>query len=110
MIYDKDNIFAQILRGEAEAKIVYEDKNILAFHDKYPIAPTHILVIPKAQYTSFDDFVVEASTEEIGNFFRIVRKIAADLGLEKSGYKIITNHGKSAGQVIFHFHIHIVAQ
>ena len=109
-MYDKNNIFAQILRGEAEAKIVYEDKNAIAFHDKYPIAPIHILVIPKAQYISFDDFIAKAKTDEISDFFRIIRKIAVDLGLEKSGYKIITNHGKNAGQIIFHFHVHIIAQ
>ncbi|GFZ78831.1 putative HIT-like protein [Rickettsiales bacterium] len=108
-MYDNNNIFAKILRGEAEAKIVYEDEKILAFHDKYPIAPVHILVVPKAQYISFDDFICKADTDEVAKFFRIVRKIAADLGLEESGYRIVTNHGENAGQVVFHFHIHIIS-
>jgi diadenosine tetraphosphate (Ap4A) HIT family hydrolase len=108
-MYDNDNIFAKILRKEAEAEIVYEDEKTLAFHDKYPIAPIHILVIPKTQYISFDDFIYKAGTDEIAEFFRVVRKIAADSGLEESGYRIVTNHGENAGQVVFHFHIHIIS-
>ncbi|AZU37641.1 histidine triad nucleotide-binding protein [Wolbachia endosymbiont of Bemisia tabaci] len=107
-VYDSDNIFARILRGELSFEEVYENENVLAFHDKYPDAPVHILVIPKAQYVSYDDFVLKASEEEIVSFFKTVREIAHKYNLEKTGYRLVTNHGKDGEQVIPHFHIHIL--
>ncbi|MBN8828351.1 MAG: histidine triad nucleotide-binding protein [Sphingobacteriia bacterium] len=108
MIYDKNNIFAKIIRGELPSKKVYEDDKVLAFHDIYPKAPIHIIVIPKGEYISFDDFAVKASDEEIAHFFRIAQKIAAEHGLQPSGYRIGANHGKDANQIVFHFHLHIL--
>lgn len=59
--YDGNNIFAQILRGELPCEKVHENERVLAFYDKYPDAPVHILVVPKSQYTSYDDFILKAS-------------------------------------------------
>lgn len=67
--YDDGNIFAQILRGELLCEKVYENEGVLAFYDKYPDAPVHILVVPKSQYISYDDFILKASAEEIVSFF-----------------------------------------
>lgn len=103
--YDRDNIFAKILRGEAPCNKVYEDDNVLAFHDIRPLAPVHVLVIPKGEYVSFDDFA--ASGCNLAEFFSTVRKIAHMLDLHKSGYRLTTNHGPAAGQEVFHFHVHI---
>ena len=72
--YDDNNIFAQILRGELPCQKVRENENVLAFRDKYPDAPVHILVIPKAQYVSYDDFVLKASEEEIVSFLKLLEK------------------------------------
>ena len=105
--YDKNNIFARIIRGEIDAKKIYEDDKTLAFHDAFPAAPTHVLVVPKGEYIDFDEFVEKAPPEEIVNFFKTVSNIAKDLGIEK-GYRAITNNGPNASQSIPHFHMHIL--
>jgi len=76
--YDETNIFARILRGEIPNKTVYEDEHVLAFHDIAPQAPTHILVIPKGAYVSWDDFSERASEGEIAAFIRAVGRIARE--------------------------------
>uniref|UniRef100_A0A3B0JDU0 Putative HIT-like protein n=1 Tax=Wolbachia endosymbiont of Aleurodicus dispersus TaxID=1288877 RepID=A0A3B0JDU0_9RICK len=106
--YDDNNIFAKILRGELPCEKVYESEGVLAFYDKYPDAPVHILVIPKNQYTSYDDFILKSSAEEVVSFFQTVREIAHKYKLEKTGYRLVTNHGKDGEQVIPHFHVHIL--
>lgn len=108
-MYDKNNIFAKILRHEIPCKAIYENDHVLAFEDINKVAPTHILVIPKGEYSSFDDFVQKASNEQIVAFFKAVQKIADDNGVVKDGYRLITNHGKDAFQSVAHFHVHIIA-
>ncbi|MDB1135097.1 histidine triad nucleotide-binding protein [Candidatus Anaplasma sp. TIGMIC] len=106
MQYDRNNIFAKILRGELPCNKVYEDDCVLAFHDIRPEAPVHVLVIPKGEYVSFDDFV--RSDYDISAFFKTVGHIAHKLGLRMGGYRLVTNHGAAAGQVVYHFHVHIL--
>ena len=108
MNYDDRNIFAKILRGEIPCKKVFENEDVLAFEDVHPAAPTHILVVPKGEYVSFDDFTEKADDATIARFFKAVRAIAADLGLPESGYRLITNHGAHASQSVPHFHVHIM--
>jgi len=96
--YDDNNIFARILRGELPSKSIYEDEHVLAFHDINPLAPTHILVIPKGPYVSWDDFSEKASDSEIAGFVRAVGKIARDEGLVDQGYRILANVGLNSGQ------------
>jgi diadenosine tetraphosphate (Ap4A) HIT family hydrolase len=107
--YDDSNIFARILRGEIPSSKVYEDDHVLAFNDINPLSPTHILVIPKGAYVSWDDFSAKASDEEIGAFVRAVGKIARDAGLVTSGYRLLANAGLNAGQEVPHLHVHIFA-
>ncbi len=107
--YDDQNIFARILRGEIPCNAAYEDEFALAFHDINPQAPTHILVVPRGRYCSFADFSAEASNAEIAGFFRAVGKIAENLGLETSGYRLLANMGAHSGQEVPHFHIHLFA-
>lgn len=109
MSYDQDNIFAKIIRQEIPADIVYEDRHILAFNDIAPAAPTHVLVVPKGEYTSFNDFSQHASADEVAYFFLKVQEIAESLGVHETGYRLITNHGKDASQSVPHFHVHILA-
>ena len=105
--YDESNIFARILRGELPCNKVYEDDEVLAFHDIHPQAPTHILVIPKRPYVSWDDFSTKAPAEEIAAFVRTVGQIARDAGLVESGYRLLANVGVNSGQEVPHFHVHI---
>jgi len=107
MAYDPNNIFAKILRGEIPCKKIYEDQHSLAFHDINPQAKTHALVIPKAAYLSFDDFSERAEPAEIVGFVRAVGIVARKLGLQKSGYRVLANHGAHAHQEVPHFHVHI---
>lgn len=105
--YDDTNIFARILRGELPSRKVYEDDHVLAFHDINPLAPVHILVIPKGPYVSWDDFSVKASDAEIAGFTRAVGKIARDEGLVERGYRVLANTGLRGGQEVPHLHMHI---
>lgn len=108
MAYDPSNIFARIIRGEISSKKVLESDAVLAFHDVAPAAPVHVLVVPKGDYVSFDDFALRATPETISNFFKTVQNIASSLGLPANGYRLITNHGADASQSVPHFHVHIL--
>ena len=105
--YDDSNLFARILRGEIPSKKVYEDEHALAFHDINPLSPTHILVIPKGRYVSWDDFSDRASESEIAGFVRAVGKVARDAGLVDEGYRALANVGVNSGQEVPHLHVHI---
>ena len=105
--YDDGNIFARILRGEIPCKAVFDDEHALAFHDINPAAPTHILVIPKGRYVSWDDFSARASDAEIAGFVRAVGKVARDAGLVDNGYRLLANTGQNSGQEVPHLHVHI---
>lgn len=105
--YDDQNIFARVLRGEIPSRKVYEDEYVLAFHDINPLSPTHILVIPKGPYVSWDDFSDRASDEEIARFVRIVGKVAREQGLVAAGYRLLANIGLNSGQEVPHLHVHI---
>lgn len=108
MAYDDNNIFAKILRGEIPCKKLYEDEFALAFPDIQPAAPTHVLIIPKGNFVSFHDFA-SAPPEFVAGFFAAVQKVAAQLGVDASGYRIISNHGPDAAQSVPHFHVHLLA-
>lgn len=108
MAYDDQNIFAKILRGEIPCSKVYEDDHVLAFKDIAPKAPVHVLVIPKGAYVSIVDFGAKASAQEVAAFFAAVAKIAADLGIDKSGFRSIANTGENGGQEVPHFHVHLL--
>ncbi len=109
MAYDESNIFAKILRGEIPCDKVYEDEFALAVRDIKPQTPTHVLIVPKGAYVSFDDFSQDASAEEIAGFFRAAGKIVRDLGAVEAGYRILANNGPDAHQEVPHFHLHIFA-
>jgi len=107
--YDDNNIFARILRGEIPSTRIYEDEYAFAFPDINPASPTHILVIPKGRYVSWNDFSSKASDAEIAGFVRAVGKIARDAGLVASGYRLLANTGVNSNQQVPHLHVHIFA-
>lgn len=107
--YDDQNIFAKILRDEIPSKRVYENEHAIAFHDINPQAPTHILVIPRGPYVSWDDFSARASDAEIAGFVRAVGEVARAAGLVAPGYRLLANTGLDAHQEVPHLHVHILA-
>ncbi|MBV9860975.1 MAG: histidine triad nucleotide-binding protein [Alphaproteobacteria bacterium] len=107
MAYDRNNVFARILRGEIPCSKVHEDEHTLAFKDINPQAPVHIVLIPKGEYVSADDFAATAGEAELAAFWRAVGRIAREQGIADSGYRILANHGAAAHQEVPHFHLHI---
>ena len=105
--YDDQNIFAKILRGEIPSKRVYDDDFAIAFHDINPQAPTHLLVIPKGAYVSWDDFSARASDAEIAGFIRAVGTVARAAGLVEPGYRLLANIGQDGHQEVPHLHVHV---
>jgi histidine triad (HIT) family protein len=109
MAYDPTNVFARILRGEIPCRKVYEDSWALAFHDINPLAPVHVLVIPKGAYVSLADFTARASEAELAGFLKAVGAVARQLGVEEGGYRVLANHGADAHQEVPHLHVHLFA-
>lgn len=107
--YDDQNIFAKILRGEIPCDTVYEDDHVLAFRDIAPLAPVHILVIPKGAYIAINDFSRNASAEEIVAFYRAIDVIANEQNIADNGFRCLANTGMHGGQEVPHFHMHILA-
>ena len=107
MAYDDSNVFAKILRGEIPCKKVYENDHALAFHDIHPQAPVHVLVIPKGRYVGLDDFALNASAAEQAGLVRALGEAARLLGVEKDGYRTLSNFGRNAHQEVPHLHFHI---
>ena len=107
--YDDANVFARLLRGEIPSKRVYEDDFAVAFHDTAPLAPTHVLVVPRGRYVSLADFSAAATDAEVTGFWRAVGHVARTLGLEAPGYRALANVGRDGGQEVPHFHVHLFA-
>ncbi len=109
--YDKNNVFARILRGEIPCNNVFESDHALAFHDIQPQAKVHVLVIPKGPYVNADHFATAASEAEIAGFWRAVAEVAHRFGLAPAaggeGYRLVANAGPHGGQEVDHFHVHL---
>jgi histidine triad (HIT) family protein len=111
MTYDKNNIFAKILRGEIPCKKIYEDEFVLSFYDINPQKKIHAIVIPKGAYINLDDFSSKASEKEISGFIKGVGIVAKKIGVSEvvkgGGYRSLVNVGKDGGQEVPHLHFHI---
>ncbi len=107
-MYDENNIFAKIIRKEIPCDLIYEDDKVLFFKDINPQAKIHILGIPKNKVISFKDFISSTDKETLFYFFQKINEIIRNLGLDKDGYRLITNDGINANQEVPHFHIHIL--
>ena len=104
----EDCLFCKIIKGEIPSNKVYEDEEILAFHDIDPAAPIHILVIPKKHIISLAH--LEQEDEAIvGRIYGVINKIAEEKGFKEEGYRVIVNCGKNGGQEVMHLHFHILA-
>jgi histidine triad (HIT) family protein len=102
-----DCLFCGIVKGEIPSEKVYEDDRVLAFKDINPVAPVHILLIPKEHHSD----VIEAADRDpvvLGHLFTVASKLAKELGLSEKGFRVVNNYGKEGGQTVFHLHFHLI--
>ncbi|PJF37189.1 MAG: histidine triad nucleotide-binding protein [Candidatus Thermofonsia Clade 1 bacterium] len=102
-----DCIFCQIIRGEAPATMLYQDERAVAFRDIAPIAPVHVLIVPRLHIASAAEVTAEHAPL-IGHLIAIAAHIARQQGIAERGYRLVTNVGREGGQVIFHLHWHLI--
>jgi histidine triad (HIT) family protein len=107
MTQESDCLFCKILRREIPADIADEDDRCLAFHDINPQAPTHILVIPKVHIATLNDLEADQA-ELVGHVIMVARRLAAEAGIDQSGYRCVWNCMGGAGQSVFHIHLHLL--
>ena len=107
-MYDNQNIFAKILRGEITCDKVYEDDVSLFFHDINPITKVHVLGIPKISCVDYSDFIIKSDPDTQILFFKNINVVINKLNIESSGYRLVSNSGIDGGQEVPHFHIHIL--
>ena len=111
MVYEKNNIFAKIIRGEIPCKKIYENEYVLAFYDINPQKKIHALVVPKGEYINLDDFSLKASEKEISGLIKGISTVAKKLGVSDEvkgrGYRSLVNVGENGGQEVPHLHFHI---
>lgn len=101
-------IFCKIINGEIPSEKVYEDDNVLAFKDINPVTPIHVLIIPKKHIENVLEIKKE-DNELLSEMFEAIKKVANLVGVEKSGFRIVSNCGKDAGQEVMHLHFHLLA-
>lgn len=106
--YDKNNIFARILRSELPCQKILENEYALAFTDINPQAPIHILIIPKNAYLNFYEFTQNATIKELQLFWKLVNKVIKISNVSKKGFRIISNSGNDGNQDVPHFHLHVL--
>lgn len=100
-------IFCSIIKGESPANFIYKDESFVVFHTIKPSAPVHVLIVPVEHIESVNE-LKEGNFEVIGRMVLKSSKIAEELGIKDSGYKLVINVGSGAGQVVFHLHIHLI--
>ncbi len=102
-----ETVFSKVIRKEIPADIVYEDESVLAFHDIHPIAPVHVLIIPKKPIESIETLEDE-DAGVVGQMFLVARDIARNLNISEKGYKLLIRVGRDGGQEIRHLHLHLL--
>ena len=100
-------IFCKIIAGEVPAQIVYEDEHVIAFNDINPVAPVHVLVVPRLHIPTLNDLESEHK-EVIGNLMLAIKEVARQQEIAEKGYRVILNCGSDAGQVVYHIHFHLL--
>ena len=100
-------IFCDIVNGILPAKIIYQDKDIIAFDDIHPKTPQHKLIIPRKHIATMNDVAVE-DKDLITNMILVSQKLAVDLNIAETGYRILINCNKDGGQVVYHLHLHLM--
>ena len=110
MTYDKNNIFAKILKGEIPCNKIYENEYVFSFYDTNPQKKIHALIIPKGEYEDLDDFTLRASDKEVSELIKGINIVAKKLGISINGgkgYRALTNIGLNGGQEVPHLHFNL---
>lgn len=102
-----DCIFCRIVKGELPSNKVYESDLVMAFEDIHKVAPVHVLIVPKAHFSSILDLPPQ-ETALLADIQQAIRSVADAFGLSDSGFRVVTNHGEPAGQTVFHLHFHVI--
>jgi histidine triad (HIT) family protein len=105
--YMDECIFCKIIKGEIPSKITYQDDKVIAFHDIHPVAPIHILLLPKKHIININNVTGE-DENLLGHMLITVKKVAHEQGISEKGYRLIINNGPDADQVVQHLHFHII--
>jgi len=103
-----DCIFCKIANQQIPAKVAFENERVIAFHDLFPQAPTHVLVIPKTHYSTLND-VPASESALLGELVSTATGIAKELGLAENGYRVVMNCNQDGGQSVYHIHLHLLA-
>jgi len=103
-----DCIFCNIISGKIPADIVYEDERVVAFHDARPVAPVHILIVPRNHIPTLND--IQPEDMILAHVGQVARKIAEQFGVDQKGYRFSINVNRGGGQVVFHLHAHVVSK
>ncbi|MDP2228669.1 MAG: histidine triad nucleotide-binding protein [Moraxellaceae bacterium] len=103
-----DCIFCKIAAHDIPAKTVFENERLIAFHDLFPQAPVHVLIIPKVHFSTLND-VPQGESALLGEMMSTATTIARELGLADDGYRLVMNCGANGGQSVFHIHLHLLA-
>lgn len=103
----EDCLFCKIIKGEIPSTKVYEDQEILAFRDINPVAPVHVLVIPKKHISNLTELTVEDEAV-VGKIYTTINKIAKQEGILEKGFRVIVNCGEDGGQEVQHLHFHLI--
>lgn len=102
-----DCLFCKIANKEIESDFVYEDDKVVAFNDINPQAPVHVLIVPRIHISTLND-ITEEHNELLGHIMQTAKKIAQDLNIDESGYRVLFNCNRGAGQAVFHIHLHLL--
>jgi len=102
-----DCLFCKIIKGQIPSSKVYEDDMVYAFKDINPMAPVHVLIVPKMHLSGMSDITAENSTV-VAHIFEVASKLAKELGISENGYRVVSNCGADAGQTVFHLHFHLL--
>ena len=103
-----ETLFSKIIKREIPADIIYETDNILAFKDIQPMAPVHILIIPKIEIPKVTDIKGSEHAQLLGELFDTANKLAKDMGIDKDGFRLVFNCGNNGGQNVYHLHMHLL--
>lgn len=100
-------LFCNVIEKKIPSDVVYEDEHAIAFRDIRPVAPTHVLVVPRKHVAAIHD-LTEVDVDTVGRVMLAARNVAHQLGLEKDGYRLVINDGDAAGQTVHHIHVHVL--